>query len=342
MVGGACPHILVLSVFQFRWDGVRCIERIVDWIGNSSNTRRNSRTGMQTTSDTRLLTRLPFSRFAEAAAPQSIETAKRKTLFDIDTRPISFMKYLFLICLALLTLGVLAQTTTHAKKKGEDEERRLDYYGVRRSYSYGGSSYYYGSGGYYGGGRGYYGPGFYPGYYPYYWRPYYFPYYYPYYPYPPTPSPPPTNCPCGSSCFLPHGGGLGTCQSDGSTCAVNIQPPNCNPPQMSLTASECQELGGSIVGDPGDGRTSRPDYRCESNDEPILGIVVGTGAIEGAVCCETAPTPTPPPPSTSITYEQCNASGGRPTLDPAQCDYDGKPILGIIVDSVPFGGYACC
>jgi len=205
------------------------------------------------------------------------------------------MKYFILVCLAVSSLSVLArETVADSEKGGEERSLTSSYYGVRGTSGFW-SSYHYG--GYYDGGQGYYGPGFYPGYYPGYypyWPPYYYYPYYPYYPSPsPTPAPPPTTCPCGSSCLLARGGGYGVCQSDGVTCAINIQPPNCNPPSTSLTAAQCQALGGSVVGDPGDGRTSRPDYRCESNGEPILGIVVGTGAIEGAVCCGSS-TPTQP------------------------------------------------
>ena len=55
-----------------------------------------------------------------------------------------------------------------------------------------------------------------------------------------------------------------------------------------LTAAQCAEMGGSIVGDPGDGRVHRPDYICEGR-EPPLGTIQFEAAesisIEGAVCC---------------------------------------------------------
>ena len=82
-----------------------------------------------------------------------------------------------------------------------------------------------------------------------------------------------------------------------------IEPAVCcgRPILAQLTSAQCQSLGGSVVGDIGNGAIFSPDYRCESNGEPVLGRVTGTGSIEGAVCCGPAnggpagPTPSPPP-----------------------------------------------
>lgn len=58
---------------------------------------------------------------------------------------------------------------------------------------------------------------------------------------------------------------------------------------LTLTAAECEERGGHIVGDIGDGAIHRLDYRCPDSGEPPIGrIQVEPGApvpIEGAVCC---------------------------------------------------------
>jgi hypothetical protein len=57
-----------------------------------------------------------------------------------------------------------------------------------------------------------------------------------------------------------------------------------------LTAAACEEQGGQVVGDIGDGAIHQPDYRCpDSGEAPIGSIVADPGgpvAIEGAVCCK--------------------------------------------------------
>ncbi len=50
----------------------------------------------------------------------------------------------------------------------------------------------------------------------------------------------------------------------------------------SWSGEQCAEAGGQVVGDPGDGRTHRPDFRCESGEAPAATVSVG---IEGGVCC---------------------------------------------------------
>lgn len=78
--------------------------------------------------------------------------------------------------------------------------------------------------------------------------------------------------------------------SDGST------PPGPEPTQEkaerpALTSAECQEKGGTIVGDIGDGATQRPDYRCADGQAPIGTIRAAEGeavAVEGSVCCPAA------------------------------------------------------
>jgi hypothetical protein len=56
----------------------------------------------------------------------------------------------------------------------------------------------------------------------------------------------------------------------------------------ALTAAQCAEAGGQVVGDIGDGAIHRPDYRCASGEPPLGPIASEPGqpvAIEGAVCC---------------------------------------------------------
>ena len=50
----------------------------------------------------------------------------------------------------------------------------------------------------------------------------------------------------------------------------------------SMSAAECEAQGGAVVGDIGDGRIHRPDYRCEDGQAPIADVPLG---VEGSVCC---------------------------------------------------------
>jgi len=60
-------------------------------------------------------------------------------------------------------------------------------------------------------------------------------------------------------------------------------------PEATMTATACQEAGGSVVGDIGDGAIFKPDYVCESNGEaPTARISAEEGGplgVEGSVCC---------------------------------------------------------
>jgi hypothetical protein len=49
----------------------------------------------------------------------------------------------------------------------------------------------------------------------------------------------------------------------------------------SWTAEACEAVG-RVVGDIGDGRVHRPDFRCEDGRQPVASVPLG---IEGAVCC---------------------------------------------------------
>ena len=56
----------------------------------------------------------------------------------------------------------------------------------------------------------------------------------------------------------------------------------------TLSNAECDDRGGVIVGDIGNGAIFKPDYTCENGQPPIARIVPGEGepiASEGAVCC---------------------------------------------------------
>ena len=58
----------------------------------------------------------------------------------------------------------------------------------------------------------------------------------------------------------------------------------------SMTAQECTDQGGEVVGDIGDGAIHQPDYKCPKSGEPPIGHIAAEpgkpAAIEGAVCCK--------------------------------------------------------
>lgn len=83
-----------------------------------------------------------------------------------------------------------------------------------------------------------------------------------------------------------------------AACGSSHPPSPQAPPQSpvagesgerkSLTQTECEAQGGSVVGDIGDGATRRPDYICPSGKPPLGNIAPPAGgpiAIEGNVCC---------------------------------------------------------
>jgi hypothetical protein len=57
-----------------------------------------------------------------------------------------------------------------------------------------------------------------------------------------------------------------------------------------LTAAACEEQGGQVVGDIGDGAIHKPDYVCPDSGVAPIGTIVaepdGPVAVEGAVCCK--------------------------------------------------------
>ena len=55
-----------------------------------------------------------------------------------------------------------------------------------------------------------------------------------------------------------------------------------------ITTDTCLSMGGTIVGDPGDGSVLRPEFLCPSGHPPIGTIQFMDEepiAVEGAVCC---------------------------------------------------------
>ena len=57
-------------------------------------------------------------------------------------------------------------------------------------------------------------------------------------------------------------------------------PSETQRPEMS--AADCEAKGGTVVGDIGDGKIHRPEFRCPSGSPPIGRIALG---VEGSVCC---------------------------------------------------------
>lgn len=80
---------------------------------------------------------------------------------------------------------------------------------------------------------------------------------------------------CGASQPPPQGASMG-------------DPAKGAPERKQLAQEECEQQGGTVVGDIGDGATHRPDYVCPSGKPPLGNIAQPAGgpvAIEGAVCC---------------------------------------------------------
>jgi hypothetical protein len=59
--------------------------------------------------------------------------------------------------------------------------------------------------------------------------------------------------------------------------------------RASFTVAQCQDAGGEVVGDIGNGAIYRPEYRCPRSGEPPLGRIATEAGqpmgVEGAVCC---------------------------------------------------------
>jgi hypothetical protein len=91
---------------------------------------------------------------------------------------------------------------------------------------------------------------------------------------------------------------LAACSKSGAPAEAPAEPgdspvlPGADEPSSaerpSLTAEECTDGGGEIIGDIGDGAIHRPDYLCASGAKPTGSIRAPEGgpiAIEGQVCC---------------------------------------------------------
>ena len=132
------------------------------------------------------------------------------------------------------------------------------------------------------------------------------------------------------------------CATGNSTLPGGFEslPPGFLRPEQSR--QECEESGGTIVGDIGNGAIFQDDYICESNGEPpVSNIVPQAGepfAIEGEVCCG---------PSSSaasrneLSRSECEDIGivvgdigdGSTQADDYMCDSDGEPPLANVVSS---------
>ena len=90
-------------------------------------------------------------------------------------------------------------------------------------------------------------------------------------------------------------GACGSAQTDSSEPAPTEPTPTAEPSpdetpppapdetgRPSWTAEQCEEHGGELVGDIGDGAIHRPDYVCATGEPPMATVPLG---IEGSVCC---------------------------------------------------------
>ena len=84
-----------------------------------------------------------------------------------------------------------------------------------------------------------------------------------------------------------------------SGCTTYTSLPTGEPLNEEMTSQECTDLGGEVIGDPGDGSS----YRC--NGRELLGFI--PLGIEGAACCEIEKTS----PAT-----ECTNRGGQLAVSP--------------------------
>lgn len=75
--------------------------------------------------------------------------------------------------------------------------------------------------------------------------------------------------------------GSGASQSQEPVTAPPSEPTR-REERPAITSEECEQQGGTVVGDIGDGATQRPDYVCPSGQPPIGSVALG---VEGSVCC---------------------------------------------------------
>ena len=128
-----------------------------------------------------------------------------------------------------------------------------------------------------------------------------------------------------------------------------------------ISRQECQDEGGVVIGDIGDGAIFDPGYVCATDGLPPTGFVVaGEGesiAIEGEVCCGGNETDVVGGNSTrpEMTVDDCLGLGGVLTYDIGDgaihredyvCEVTGLPPLGTVIassgESMPREGQVCC
>ena len=83
---------------------------------------------------------------------------------------------------------------------------------------------------------------------------------------------------------------LGCGSSKPAAAPTPASAPSEQRTETSLTAQQCTDAGGEVVGDIGDGAIHKPDYKCEKSGAPPMGQIAAEPgkptAIEGAVCCK--------------------------------------------------------
>ena len=72
------------------------------------------------------------------------------------------------------------------------------------------------------------------------------------------------------------------------SCGAAKTPETQGSTSKTLSSAECEQAGGQVVGDIGDGAIHAPGYRCPGSGAAPLGTIRDEGgpiAVEGAVCC---------------------------------------------------------
>jgi len=149
---------------------------------------------------------------------------------------------------------------------------------------------------------------------------------------------------------------------EGEVCcgaSVNMTGPVM---RNEISWEECEDQGGEIVGDIGDGAIFEDNYLCESNGLPPLANIIRDEAftIEGEVCCAggtniTRTNTTGPADLDEITRTECEDQGGKiigdigdgaVLSDSYVCESNGEPPIAIVVagpgEPIASEGEVCC
>jgi hypothetical protein len=121
----------------------------------------------------------------------------------------------------------------------------------------------------------------------------------------------------------------------------------------AMSRQECQEAGGTVVGDIGNGAIFEDDYVCESNGQPPIAVVLAAEgepiASEGEVCCG------PEEEMDSMSRQECQEAGGTVVGDIGNgaifeddyvCESNGQPPIAVVLaaegEPIASEGEVCC